>query len=128
MADPYSVLGISRNADDAEIKKAYRKLSRKYHPDANVNNPNKAEAEERRDIPASEHRMMAIIREAMADMAVRMVILKVSLAGSVVLILADLVPGKEEPGRVQPMMVTAIICVRQPIISVTVIFRKRLMY
>ena len=47
MADPYSVLGISRNADDAEIKKAYRKLSRKYHPDANVNNPNKAEAEER---------------------------------------------------------------------------------
>lgn len=29
-----------------EIKKAYRALSRKYHPDANINNPNKAEAEE----------------------------------------------------------------------------------
>lgn len=47
MADPYSVLGVDRNADDETIKKAYRKLSRKYHPDANVNNPNAAQAEER---------------------------------------------------------------------------------
>ena len=47
MTDPYQVLGISRGASDEEIKKAYRSLSRKYHPDANVNNPNKAAAEER---------------------------------------------------------------------------------
>ena len=45
MTDPYSVLGVSRNATDDEIKKAYRTLSRKYHPDANINNPNKDEAE-----------------------------------------------------------------------------------
>ncbi len=47
MMDPYQVLGISRNASDEEIKKAYRNLSRRYHPDANINNPNKDQAEEK---------------------------------------------------------------------------------
>lgn len=43
--DPYKVLGVSPSATDDEIKKAYRALSRKYHPDANINNPNKEAAE-----------------------------------------------------------------------------------
>lgn len=47
MYDPYGVLGLNRNATEEEIKKAYRSLSRKYHPDANVNNPNKEQAEEK---------------------------------------------------------------------------------
>lgn len=45
--DPYQILGVTRGASDEEIKKAYRNLSRKYHPDANINNPNKAAAEEK---------------------------------------------------------------------------------
>lgn len=45
--DPYKVLGLPQTATDDEVKKAYRKLSRKYHPDANINNPNKAQAEEK---------------------------------------------------------------------------------
>lgn len=47
MYDPYAVLGIGRNATDEEVKKAYRALSRKYHPDANINNPHKDKAEEK---------------------------------------------------------------------------------
>ena len=46
MSDPYKVLGISRDASDDAIKKAYRQLCRKYHPDANINNPDKDKAEE----------------------------------------------------------------------------------
>lgn len=39
MNDPYKVLGVSRDATDDEVKKAYRDLARKYHPDNYVNNP-----------------------------------------------------------------------------------------
>ena len=39
MKNPYSVLGVSPDADDEEIKKAYHRLVRKYHPDNYSSNP-----------------------------------------------------------------------------------------
>ena len=39
MKDPYSVLGISKDATEQEIKDAYRELARKYHPDNYADNP-----------------------------------------------------------------------------------------
>lgn len=43
MKDPYSVLGVPKTATNDEIKKAYRALCRKYHPDTNPDNPELAE-------------------------------------------------------------------------------------
>ena len=39
MENPYKILGISPNATDAEVKKAYRELAKKYHPDNYIDNP-----------------------------------------------------------------------------------------
>ena len=44
MSDPYSILGLTKTASDEEIKKNYRQLSRKYHPDNNMGNPYKEQS------------------------------------------------------------------------------------
>ncbi|QDG78963.1 DnaJ C-terminal domain-containing protein [Labrenzia sp. PHM005] len=39
MRDPYSVLGVAKSANEGDIKKAFRKLAKKYHPDQNKDDP-----------------------------------------------------------------------------------------
>lgn len=43
MRDPYEILGVPKGADEATIKKAYRKLAKQHHPDANKNDPRSKE-------------------------------------------------------------------------------------
>ena len=79
--DPYSVLGVSRDASEEEIKKAYKALSRKYHPDANINNPNKDQAEEKfKEIQAAYQQIMKErtegYKKVLADMGGKEVIIR----------------------------------------------------
>ena len=107
MYDPYTVLGVSQSATEEEIKKAYRSLSRRYHPDANVNNPHKEQAEEK----------FKEIQQAYQQME--------GVTGTSVIFLAVLaVRGKRGPLEV---MKRAHISRPRPIIFEADIIRKRFM-
>lgn len=51
MQDPYTVLGVPKDASEAEIKQAYRKLAKKYHPDLNPGN--EAAAQKMKEVNAA---------------------------------------------------------------------------
>lgn len=66
--DPYKILGVSPNASDDEIKKAYRELSWKYHPDANSGNPLADLAEEKfKEVQTAYSRIMDMRSGKSAD-------------------------------------------------------------
>ena len=65
--DPYSVLGVSRDASDDEIKKAYRSLAKKYHPDNFTDSPLKSQAEEKMKEINDAHDRIQKMRSGKAD-------------------------------------------------------------
>ena len=68
MTDPYQVLGVSPTASDDEVKKAYRTLCKKYHPDANVGKPDAAQAEKKfMEVQQAYEEIMAAISTANID-------------------------------------------------------------
>ena len=97
MADLYGVLGVTRSATNAEIKRAYRDLARRYHPDAAAPGP---DAARRFD---EVHGAYATLSDAAARAAYDGTIPSASLAPrTTTAVTAPAPPPRFEPPRVEP--------------------------
>ena len=74
--DYYEVLGLSKGAEDKEIKRAYRKLAKKYHPDTN---PGDKEAEKKFKEGAPMRLLCCSLNHTWASLKIRSSILKETL-------------------------------------------------
>ena len=118
MNDPYQILGVSRNATDDEIKKAYRSLSRKYHPDANLDDPKEAE-EKFKEVQQAYQQIMQE-RSYGGTETVREAITEIRLADS-----GSTVASTRSRGRKLRKIRT---CRQQQTISITGIIRRHSMF
>lgn len=120
MNDPYQILGVSRNATDDEIKKAYRSLSRKYHPDANLDDPKEAEEKFKEVQQAYQQTCRREVMAAVQTETVREAITELRLADS-----GSTVASTRSRGR-KPRKIRT--CRQQQTISITGIIRRHSMF
>ncbi len=120
MNDPYQILGVSRNATDDEIKKAYRSLSRKYHPDANLDDPKEAEEKFKEVQQAYQQIMQERSYGGSADGNGQEAITELRLADS-----GSTVASTRSRGR-KPRKIRT--CRQQQTISITGIIRRHSMF
>ena len=120
MNDPYQILGVSRNATDDEIKKAYRSLSRKYHPDANLDDPKEAEEKLRKYSRLTSRSCRREVMAAVQTETVREAITELRLADS-----GSTVASTRSRGR-NPRKIRT--CRQQQTISITGIIRRHSMF
>lgn len=79
--DFYNILGVSKNASDSEIKKAYRKLAIKYHPDKNPDDP---KAEEKFKQAAEAYEVLGNKEKELSTISLDILLFKEVVLGQVV--------------------------------------------